>query len=89
MSSQGKLENESLIEILEQGIKREEETRAFYIEAASCVCTPAQKRLLLRLAEEEVNHKRNLINLLEAAKAQREIDLAITGDFETDPPPGD
>jgi rubrerythrin len=50
------------------------------MEAAARAATPRQRDLLLRLAEEELAHRENLLNLLQAAKAQLEIDRAISGD---------
>jgi rubrerythrin len=73
---------ESLEATLETGIKREEESNRFYLDAASRAATPSQKRLLLRLADEELNHRENLIRLLQATRAQAEIDRAISGDCE-------
>jgi rubrerythrin len=70
----------SLIDILETGIKREEEANEFYLEAAGRVISPRQKKILLQLAREERGHKANLLKLLTAAKAQKEIDRAISGD---------
>lgn len=72
---------ESLIEILEKGIRREEESKSFYLDAAARAATPRQKRILLQLAEEERRHRENLVRLLNAAQAQLEIDRAITGDL--------
>ncbi|MBI4720371.1 MAG: hypothetical protein HY770_03940 [Chitinivibrionia bacterium] len=73
---------ESLETTLETGIKREEESNRFYLDAAARAATPCQKKLLLRLAEEELGHRENLIQLLQAARAQAEIDRAISGDCE-------
>lgn len=72
----------SLIETLETGIKREEESNRFYLDAAAKAATPSQKKLLLRLAEEELCHRENLIRLLQATIAQTEIDRAISGDCD-------
>jgi len=78
---QRRITAESLIEILEHGISREEESNSFYLEAASRAATPRQRKLLLQLAEEERCHRENLVRLLNAARAQLEIDRAITGDI--------
>lgn len=72
----------SLIETLETGIKREEESNRFYLDAAAKAATPRQKKLLLQLADEELCHRENLIRLLQATRAQKEIDRAISGDCD-------
>lgn len=72
----------SLIETLETAIKREEESNKFYLDAAALAALPNQKKLLLRLADEELCHRENLIRLLQAIKAQTEIDRAISGDCD-------
>lgn len=71
----------SLIETLETGIKREQESNSFYMAAAAKAATPGQRSLLMQLAEEELRHRDNLERLLQAARAQLEIDRAITGDI--------
>ena len=80
MASNNMSSTDSLIDILETGIKREEEANEFYLEAAERVISPRQKKILLQLAREELGHKANLLKLLTAAKAQKEIDRAISGD---------
>jgi len=72
----------SLTETLETAIKREEESNKFYLDAAAMAAIPSQKKILLRLADEELCHRENLIRLLQAINAQTEIDRAISGDCD-------
>jgi rubrerythrin len=73
---------ESLIETLERGIKREEESNRFYLDAAARSAVPRQRKILLQLADEELGHKENLIRLIQAARHQAEIDRAICDDLD-------
>ncbi len=62
--------SETSVAILEYAQKRELETRAFYESCLIAAATPAAKRVLERLIEDEKNHYRIVTRLLENARKQ-------------------
>ncbi|MFO0793737.1 MAG: hypothetical protein U0586_06715 [Candidatus Brocadiaceae bacterium] len=69
----------SMMEILMEAIKREQESYAYYYRAALQASKPATRKMLLTLAEWESCHIEELTNHVLELKAQMEIDRAITG----------
>jgi len=69
----------SIINILVEAIKKEQESYDYYYNASLKATKPATKKLLLDLAEWEKSHIEELKHHVAELKAQREIDRAITG----------
>jgi rubrerythrin len=72
----------SIKEILEAAVQREESTYQFYMVAQQRACNRVDKELFLRLAQEELLHKQNLLRQLEEVKARLFTDSALSaGEF--------
>lgn len=69
----------SIMDVLMEAIKREQESYDFYYRAALEATKPATRKMLLCLAEWEKGHIEELTNHVMDLKAQKEIDRAITG----------
>lgn len=69
----------SMLEVLMEAIKREQESYDYYYRAALQAAKPATRKMLLNLAEWEKGHIDELTNHVMELKAQIEIDRAITG----------
>lgn len=69
----------SIMDVLMEAIKREQESYDYYYRAALQAAKPATRKMLLCLAEWEKGHIEELSNHVMELKAQREIDKAITG----------
>ncbi|TLD41278.1 MAG: hypothetical protein JETT_2482 [Candidatus Jettenia ecosi] len=72
-------EPSSMMEILMEAIKREQESYDYYYRAALQAAKPATRKLLLNLAGWEKGHIEELTNHVMELKAQMEIDRAMTG----------
>jgi len=72
-------EPNSIIEILMEAIKREQESYDYYYRAALMATKPSTQKLLYNLANWEKEHIEELSHHLLELKAQKEIDRAITG----------
>lgn len=72
-------EPNSMMEVLMEAIKREQESYDYYYRAALQAAKPATRKMLLNLAEWEKGHIDELTNHVMELKAQIEIDRAITG----------
>ncbi|HHT9110663.1 MAG TPA: hypothetical protein ACFYDZ_05820 [Candidatus Brocadiaceae bacterium] len=72
-------EPSSIMEVLLEAIKREQESYDYYYRAALQAAKPATRKMLLTLAEWENGHIEELTNHVLELKAQMEIDRAITG----------
>ncbi|MCF6158806.1 MAG: hypothetical protein E3K32_09585 [wastewater metagenome] len=72
-------EPSTIMEILMEAIKREQESYDYYYRAALQATKPATRKILLNLAEWEKGHIQELTNHVMELKAQMEIDRAITG----------
>jgi len=72
-------EPNSMMEVLMEAIKREQESYDYYYRAALQAAKPATRKMLLCLAEWEKGHVEELTNHVMELKAQMEIDRAITG----------
>ncbi|UJS17602.1 MAG: hypothetical protein L3J17_00720 [Candidatus Jettenia sp.] len=72
-------EPSSIMEILMEAIKREQESYDYYYRAALQAAKPATRKLLLNLADWEKGHVEELTNHVMELKAQMEIDRAMTG----------
>lgn len=71
----------SIIEILENAIKKEHESCDFYHNAASSALKPSAKKMFLKLAEMEMGHADELKRHLLDVEAQLLIDKALTSNF--------
>lgn len=69
----------TMMEILIEAIKREQESYDYYYRAALQAAKPATRKMLLCLAEWEKSHIDELTNHVMELRAQMEIDRAITG----------
>lgn len=69
----------SIMNVLVEAIKREQESYDYYYSASLKATKPATKKLLLDLAEWEKSHIEELEHHVAELKAQMEIDRAITG----------
>ena len=69
----------TMMEILMEAIKREQESYDYYYRAALQAAKPATRTMLLNLADWEKGHIEELTNHVMELKAQMEIDRAITG----------
>jgi rubrerythrin len=69
----------SIREILEVAIQREESAHAFYLMAHDKACNKIEKELFLKLAQEELLHKQNLARQLDEVKARMFTDQALSG----------
>ncbi len=69
----------TMMEILMEAIKREQESYDYYYRAALQAAKPATRKMLLNLAEWEKGHIDELTNHVMELNAQMEIDRAITG----------
>ena len=69
----------TMMEVLMEALKREQESYDYYYRAALQAAKPATRKMLLRLAEWEKGHIEELTNHVMELKAQMEIDRAITG----------
>lgn len=72
-------EPSTIMEILMEAIKREQESYDYYYRAALQATKPATRKMLLSLAEWEKEHIGELSNHVMELKAQMEIDRAMTG----------
>ena len=72
-------EPNTMMEVLMEAIKREQESYDYYYRAALQAAKPATRKMLLNLAEWEKGHIDELTNHVMELKAQMEIDRAITG----------
>ncbi len=70
---------DTIMEVLMEAIKREQESYDYYYRAALQAAKPATRKMLLNLAEWEKGHIDELTNHVMELKAQMEIDRAITG----------
>ena len=81
---------ESIDEILDYAIQREQDAADFYTELAEKMEKPAMKQVFLGFASEEMGHKKKLIAVKEGNKldlpARAIMDLKI-GDYLVDPEP--
>ncbi len=71
----------SMREILQIAIRREEEAYSFYISARQCARTPAEEEMFSRLAAQEMQHKRALEIQLEEIHNQLDMDRALSYDI--------
>ena len=71
----------SMREILQIAIQREEQSYAFYKDARDRCSTRAEREMFDRLMDQELEHKRILVEQLEALEAQMDIDRALSEDF--------
>ena len=69
----------SMMEILTEAIKKEQESYDYYYRAASQAAKPATRKMLLNLAGWEKGHIEELENHIKELKAQMEADRAMTG----------
>lgn len=69
----------TMMEVLMEAIRREQESYDYYYRAALQAAKPATRKMLLNLAEWEKGHIEELTNHVMELKAQMEIDRAITG----------
>ena len=69
----------TIMEVLMEAIKREQESYDYYYRAALQAAKPATRKMLLNLAEWEKGHIDELTNHVMELNAQMEIDRAITG----------
>ncbi len=60
----------SLPEILEEAIRHEEESQAYYLAAAERAGNPDLQRFLRHLAQEELIHKQQLQEQLERVRSE-------------------
>lgn len=72
-------EPSTMMDVLMEAIKREQESYDYYYRAALQAAKPATRKILLTLAEWEKGHIDELTNHVMELKAQMEIDRAITG----------
>lgn len=72
-------EPSSMMEILMEAIKREQESYDYYYRAALQAAKPGTRKLLLNLADWEKGHIEELTHHVMELKAQMEIDRAMTG----------
>jgi len=79
MKNEQSLQSCTIMEILMEAIKREQESYDYYYRASLQATKPATRRMLLNLAEWEKEHIEELTNHVMEVKAQMEIDRAITG----------
>ena len=70
----------SMKEILQVAIKREEESRAFYLKVRECARTPLEEEMFTKLADQELVHKNALQQKLDEIEAQMDIDRALSYD---------
>ncbi|MBI5192066.1 MAG: hypothetical protein HZA08_01335 [Nitrospirae bacterium] len=71
----------SIIEILEEAIKKEHASCEFYNNAASSALKPSSKKMFHKLAEMEMGHANELKRHLLDVEAQLLIDKALTSNF--------
>lgn len=69
----------TIMELLVEAIKREQESYDYYYRAALQAAKPATRKMLLTLADWEKGHIAELTNHVMELNAQIEIDRAITG----------
>lgn len=72
-------EGQTLVQILEEAIKKEHDSYEYYSTAAKQPGKPTIKNMLLNLAEMEKGHITELNKILVEIKAQTIVDSAITG----------
>ena len=72
-------ESNTMMEVLMEALKREQESYDYYYRASLKAAKPATRKMLLTLAEWEKGHIEELTNHIMELKAQMEIDRAITG----------
>ena len=68
----------SMQDILRLAIEREEDARAFYLQARERARTPFEEELFDRLAQQELQHKNDLEKQLQEIEAQIETDRALS-----------
>jgi rubrerythrin len=72
----------SIKEILEVAVQREDSAHQFYMMAHERACNRVDKEMFLRLAQEELLHKQNLLRQLEEVNARLFTDSALSsGEF--------
>jgi len=72
----------SIKEILQVAVLREESAYNFYMIAHDRACNRVDKELFVRLAQEELLHKQNLLRQLEEVSARLFTDSALSaGEF--------
>ena len=69
----------SIMEVLMEAIKREQESYDYYYRASLQAAKPATRKMLLNLAEWEKGHIDELTNHVLELKAQMDADRAMTG----------
>ncbi len=69
----------TLVQILEEAIKKEHESYEYYMNKAKHSGKPSIKKIFLSLAEMEKEHKAELNKQMVDVKAQIIVDSAITG----------
>ncbi len=69
----------TLVQILEEAVKKEHESYEYYSNAAKHSGRPAVKKMFLKLAEMEKGHMTELNKHLAETKAQIMLESAITG----------
>jgi rubrerythrin len=69
----------TLVQILEEAVKKEYESYEYYSNAAKHSGRPAVKKMFLKLAEMEKEHMADLNKHLAETKAQIMVESAITG----------
>ncbi|MDR4507689.1 MAG: hypothetical protein MRJ65_05540 [Candidatus Brocadiaceae bacterium] len=69
----------TIMEVLQEAIKKERESYDYYHQAALKSTKPATRKMFLTLANWEKEHLEELLHHVNELKAQLEIDRAITG----------
>ncbi len=69
----------TIVQILEEAVKKEYESYKYYSNAAKHTGRPAVKKMFLKLAEMEKEHVTELNKHLAETKAQIMVESAITG----------
>jgi rubrerythrin len=69
----------TIVQILEDAVKKEHESYEYYSISAKHSGRPAVKKMFLKLAEMEKGHFTELNKLLADTKAQIMVESAITG----------
>ncbi|MHC4183023.1 MAG: ferritin family protein [Planctomycetota bacterium] len=72
-------EERTIVQILEEAVKKEYESYEYYLNAARHSGRPAVKKMFLKLAEMEKGHMADLNKHLADTKAQIMVESAITG----------
>ncbi|MFQ5963355.1 MAG: ferritin family protein [Candidatus Scalinduaceae bacterium] len=72
-------EAQTIVQILEEAVKKEQDSSEYYSSAAKQSGKPTIKKMFLKLAEMEKGHMTELNKQLADVKAQIMVDSAITG----------